>query len=304
MAIGLYWWRPTREIRSLAGELVRHAQAWARLVAAQKGGFCNFGDEYSFLLLKHYLREAVEWAPLRRADVVAVGSVLNAYERAASRALVFGSGVRNPAAITARMLPEGRAVLVRGSLTRDVLGLPSTVPLGDPGLVVRDLAGIGHRPTGSGPIALPHFAATQAKEGRAALKCAQAQGYRVVPPNLHPLRVAQAIASSDLVLTSSLHGLVFSHSLGTPCKLVSLGGHPEPSFKYDDYLSVFELRSEAPPLAELIATHTVSAIIDSIAEETQVVSDRLPTVVGDIDSAARTLVLRLRQLADNRAATA
>jgi pyruvyltransferase len=61
----------------------------------------------------------------------------------------------------------------------------------------------------------------------------------IAEPTLHPKSMIDRITDSSLVLTSSLHGLILGHALGTPTQLVSWDSHAqsEPDFKYADYFS-------------------------------------------------------------------
>lgn len=49
-----------------------------------------------------------------------------------------------------------------------------------------------------------------------------------------PIKLANKIATSELVYSSSLHGIIFAHSLGRPCILVQ-PQTVEPIIKYEDY---------------------------------------------------------------------
>src|SRR3954465_15325691 len=76
LAVGmrLHWWAPRRRLRTAATEMLHHGPSWARLVT--RGSFTNFGDEVSPLILREVTGQAIEWAPLHSADVIAVGSII------------------------------------------------------------------------------------------------------------------------------------------------------------------------------------------------------------------------------------
>ncbi|MBY0233675.1 MAG: polysaccharide pyruvyl transferase family protein, partial [Burkholderiaceae bacterium] len=59
-------------------------------------------------------------------------------------------------------------------------------------------------------VVIPHFAALGDHGARHLLDRCRAQGWTVVLPNRPPVEVASVISGADLVVTSSLHGLVFA----------------------------------------------------------------------------------------------
>jgi len=176
------------------------------------------------------------WAPLNSADVVGVGSLMQAVLRSGSSATIFGTGSRVRGAIAS---PKGQIVSVRGPLTADALHCPD-VPLGDPALAIGALTPRSGRVTG--PVIVPHFRVFGTREGIAELRRLRSAGFEVVLPNWAPLRVAKAVSQAQYVLTSSLHGLIFAHGLGCRVRLMSFDGvPPEPDFKYEDHLALFDL---------------------------------------------------------------
>lgn len=60
-------------------------------------------------------------------------------------------------------------------------------------------------------------------------------GFTVLPPNRPVREMARTLAEVDYLVTSSLHGMIFAHALGTPVTLMGAVEAGEPTFKYDDY---------------------------------------------------------------------
>lgn len=60
-----------------------------------------------------------------------------------------------------------------------------------------------------------------------------------------PHRVAKKILQSKIVYSSSLHGIIFSHSLGVPCIFVKPQSH-EPLLKFEDYFLSVGLKLPKP----------------------------------------------------------
>lgn len=123
---------------------------------------------------------------------------------------------------------------MRGELTRRELGL--SCPVGDPGVLIAQLMPTS-RASRRGVVVLPHFRVWSSKQGRARLRAISASGTQVISPAQAPLDVAERLRRSDLVLTSSLHGLITCHALGIPAIRVSLvdAASEDSEFKYRDH---------------------------------------------------------------------
>jgi pyruvyltransferase len=202
----------------------------------------NFGD-----LLGPWIVERI--ASARRlgasADpsqrLLTVGSI---GEKAIGGDVLWGSGLIRDPAETGRVLPADLDVrATRGPLTAACLrssGIPAPEVFGDPALLVPRLwrdgeLGIVRR--SGGTVMLPHY-----------------RSDAVWPkPHLsargsHLTRI-RAIASAELVISSSLHGIILAEAYGVPVIPVREPGEPE--FKYRDY---FEgTGRELPPLLPSLA---------------------------------------------------
>jgi pyruvyltransferase len=188
----------------------------------------NFGDLLGPMVVRELLRRAGVATPVADARLLSVGSVLHF---ARDGDVVWGSGVNGKtldAPVTARRL-DVRAV--RGPLTRGVLlgaGVPTPEVYGDPGRLVGEL---WPRET---------FLRTGARVPVTVVpNLHDAPALRGVPGFLDPRTdvrtVLARIANSDLVVGSSLHGVVVAESFGVPARLVRPGA--EPLFKYEDYFA-------------------------------------------------------------------
>lgn len=105
-------------------------------------------------------------------------------------------------------------------------------------------------------------------------------------PNLPPLEMARSLSGADLVVTSSLHGLVFADAYGVPGQLVTMTDGPhqkqEPTFKYDDYGSALDVTSAAVPLSSVLGAPDPARWIDGLAERTAAVAAGLDAVLEAI----------------------
>ncbi|MGA0838999.1 MAG: polysaccharide pyruvyl transferase family protein [Pseudomonadales bacterium] len=213
----------------------------------------NFGDALAPLIVARISGRPVRWAPLWRADLVALGSLLGRLRERwwQPRVHVWGAGFIEP------VVPHATRHLIhatRGPLTARALGLdPASVPLGDPGLLADQLMPVLRvQPRRRGTVVVPHYR----DRGHPLLSTLAARpGLRVLDVFQPPLELLEAIRGADCVLSTSLHGLIAADALGVPNAWVTLGdqlrgGH----FKFLDYYAAFGLVSEPKALSLDVVT--------------------------------------------------
>jgi pyruvyltransferase len=211
-AISLFWWRWKYPLR------------------------LNFGDELTAPLLERITHRRVEWASMADCDVVGAGSVLQMVPRVEReiQPAIWGSGFISPPAIGAKKI-TGEVRAVRGARTREYLRRSDadTIALGDPGLLAGYLL--------DGPVRkkfalglVPHY--KDAKSEVVEKARSLGRHVRIINVEWTPEEVAREIASCEAVLSSSLHGLVFSDALEVPNAHVKIGdGLVGGLFKFEDY---------------------------------------------------------------------
>lgn len=250
----------------------------------------NFGDEITPLALALASGRRVRWAPPAVAEVIAVGSILDLYadSHGTGGAIVWGAGLRwHPkSAERAEFIRSrlGPVLAVRGPLTRQALALPPDTSVADPGVLAAHLIRKAPRRRGTG--FLPHFRTWATAEGRNAVGRSKAAGHRVIVPSDTATHVLKRIASLDFLYTSSLHGLICAHALGTPAQWVNIPGVPEwdePSFKFRDYLTSVGSTMEVLALDGRVA---------SMPEATQVRRDEAPRLREVSDQLGTQLIER------------
>jgi pyruvyltransferase len=197
----------------------------------------NFGDLLGPLVVELMLRERGA-VPARsrtrprfrsrsRQTLFSVGSVLHF---AADGDVVWGAGVNGKADRSLHAFRDLDVRAVRGPLSRAFLtahGIAAPAVYGDPALLLPDLL-----------PGLRRLAGTKAHRLTVVPNINDVDRYETGSADtLHPrspLRhCLRRIAQSDLVVGSSLHGIVVAESLGIPARLVRSGA--EPGFKYEDY---------------------------------------------------------------------
>lgn len=207
----------------------------------------NFGDEVTAPVLERLTGRRVVWTPLARAEVVGAGSVLQLTLRRRKSAMptVWGAGMIRPfkGEAPADFVPRA----VRGRLSLDSLSPAARAGavLGDPGILADRLV--------DGPVStrytlgvVPHYKDADDPTMRA---IAALPGVRLIDVAWTPEEVAREVAACEVVVSSSMHGLIFADALGVPNARLKVsdklvGG----DFKFRDYCSAFGPDRYQPPL--------------------------------------------------------
>lgn len=225
--------RRLRTVRRLAEACVQPA-AWrnGRVVPTfWWDGHPNFGDDLTPWLLPRYGLVPILRSP-REARLSGAGSIVEFLPETFTGA-VWGSGLMEE---RPRSLPEAMFLAVRGHHTRDLLGAPASVALGDPGILISRYL---RRPKVRRELAIVPHGHHRSHAGLAGFVARTRERARVVNVHQRAQRAARQIAASEVVITTSLHGLVTADSYGIPAVWTvldpPLGGG---DFKFRDYESV------------------------------------------------------------------
>jgi succinoglycan biosynthesis protein ExoV len=182
-----------------------------------RGPARNFGDELNSLLWPRLLPGFFDQNP--DARFLGIGSILDArhdegqHGRTALK-LVAGSGYGG---YEARIALDQTWIVhwVRGRRTAQLLGLPMSLGLGDPGSLV-PLAGLLPENAGHGNNHIgfmPHF--ESAIRG-AWEEVAAATGTTLIDPRGDPGAIIAAIAGCRMVISEALHGVIVADALRIP----------------------------------------------------------------------------------------
>lgn len=195
----------------------------------------NFGDEVSSLIIKKVFGRRVEWASPEECELTAAGSIIEIlqHESRQNPIQVWGSGfIQTGKNTTADNL---KFCAVRGKISAKRIG-ENTIALGDPGLLMPRAFMPSVSKTHRVGI-LPHYADAKLPEVKRLLS----EGAYFIDALQPPKEVAKDILSCELVLSSSLHGLILSDAYGvanywTPFSTNLKGG----DYKFKDYYSVYD----------------------------------------------------------------
>jgi hypothetical protein len=175
--------------------------------------------------------------------------------------LVCGIGVKSelhlppPAGDTEPPIWGLRGPLSEKAFRARGYALPDLRFLLDPGLLIRnmfsetELAKVGHD-----IIFIPHY------RDRTHVKKLHLKGMSVVDIDDTPRQIARRILKAKMVYSSSLHGIIFAHSLGRPVAFVEPLSS-EPKFKYDDYF--LSIGSNIPVPLRIQDRHALIGVSDT-----------------------------------------
>src|ERR1700722_9376909 len=217
----------------------------------------NFGD-----MLSEILFAALEKRPFfawpaddvaKKYDVVhLIGSCISNYHIAkdleyvrgvgGKRIAFRGCGLRSNEELRPDLLAHCAFLGVRGPLTRDVLGLKTNTPIGDPGLLIpyvytpKPSKVFAHK-----TICVPHFLDTKSDEALLAMSGCEA----ILRPNL-PSSTAcissfiDALAGAQFVLAGALHAAIVAHAYGRPFAYFD-SGYIDVPFKWADFAASIDI---------------------------------------------------------------
>lgn len=220
----------------------------------------NFGDELTLPIFSRLFGVEAVPVPMHKAELIATGSLLDAHSRATWRRklvnLVFS--VRSPLHIwgsgfildgTDCRWPRPTVIhAVRGELSKSRLSFEG--PTGDPGILASRL--LDKKPSVDAAVALvPHFLDQSVADGLSI-----PPRWKIVHTDGDPIDVVSRIASAEMVVSSSLHGLIVADAFGIPAVWArstnDLFGKSD--FKFFDHASARRRDFNAPlPYRELIA---------------------------------------------------
>lgn len=206
----------------------------------------NLGDIFGYLAIERLSNQPITRSGIPQKDeinrqtLVLVGSILN-HIRPNQNALIYGPGFitreDNP-----RKLKGNRIVGVRGKLSKKMIEKEfpgNTIKVcSDPGLLMKSLMAPDFQPAKSTKLGAIVHSVDRAQYLKSSFNHIPIiEHYKGID---HFLKSA---ANYTHIISTSLHGMIFSHSLGIPVLPVAIsnkitGG----SFKFNDYLSSVNLK--------------------------------------------------------------
>jgi succinoglycan biosynthesis protein ExoV len=176
-----------------------------------QGAERNFGDELNPLLWPRLMPGFFDDNP--GARFLGIGSVLDSRHPPNALKLVAGSGYggyeRKPALDDTWLIHW-----VRGPLTCAALGLPPSLALGDPALLLPLALDLPALPAPGRSIGfMPHFETMPRGDWK---RVAALAGLTLIDPRDPPLTVIRAIRGCTVLLSEALHGVIVADALRVP----------------------------------------------------------------------------------------
>ncbi len=172
----------------------------------------NFGDYMNHWIWPKLLGEIVDIDDGLR--LVGIGSLLKSdLNLVKGKKVIFGTGFGFGAPPAPDSMSDWIFYFVRGPLTAQRLGLDSSMSIVDGAWLISLLPEFAGIPEKSGVSFIPHFKTAESASWRQI--CLQA-GFNYIDPTDDFEEIISKIASSELVITESLHGAIFSDYYRTP----------------------------------------------------------------------------------------
>lgn len=227
------WMSPLQRMRSIhEGIAHRHfgVLPFATKVYFQIG--LNFGDMLTPALVTHVTGRHATWVPRNAKNkLLALGSFL--YNRIRPGDVVWGTGTDRDVTIDCK---SATVLAVRGPRTLSLLRDADVagVALGDPGSLMPKI----YSPDKTGPTAsvglIPHFLDRDYMVQNYPLQDRRVRHIDVRHPDWR--KTIDDIASCDVVVSSSLHGIIVAEAYGVPAIWVQPTTNiPGNYFKFQDY---------------------------------------------------------------------
>lgn len=198
----------------------------------------NFGDDASALLVERLSGFTPVQPAADQSKLLAIGSVLH---RASSGDVIWGSGLKSSDALDEHPGGDIFVKAVRGPMTLEVLkrngwDISNIEEMFDPGVLLAHLwkselaKQTADMNKAKGKIRiLPHY-----RDEIVFRRWNPKLQHHFISADNHPLTVLRLMAGAELVISSSLHGIIFAESLGIPAIWIDSPGK-EGHFKYQDY---------------------------------------------------------------------
>jgi hypothetical protein len=202
----------------------------------------NFGDLITPTLLKYHGFTPVFTRPCK-ARLAGAGSILEHLPDDFT-GVILGSGFILESSF--RRFRSATIIALRGELSRQRIGPPGKLALGDPGLLASDVMPRREQKKFALGIVPHYLEKSNPVVGRLISRLGREA--TLIDAQKEPLDVFSAIDQCEHILSSSLHGLIVADSLGIPNCWIAAENLWGGRFKFDDYYSAFGMKREPASL--------------------------------------------------------
>jgi hypothetical protein len=196
----------------------------------------NYGDILTPYVLSYASGRDVAWASAMDAEMISIGSVMQVVNKRVTETqnpvYVWGSGMMEP--VPMDIAHMAAISLVRGPLTATRLNMDD-LPQGDPGLLADEALEISTTVKSHQYGIVPHWTHNDTA-GVDELMQALPNAKLINMITQDAIQTTQDIANCEVILSSSLHGLIVADSLGVPNIWIDTGRIAQNTrFKFFDY---------------------------------------------------------------------
>jgi pyruvyltransferase len=203
--------------------------------------FPNVGDVFSRVVAEHYFSKNIiplRPAPVSETNLILLGSILH---WADSQSVICGAGFMFSDAQL--VVPPKTIVCVRGPLTAALLQKQGITPpnrFADPGVLAPLLFKKQFKEKHKIGI-IPHYR----DAGSVWIKHCKNQGFQIIDVFAPPEKFFRKIQQCEVILSSSLHGLIFAHAFGKPAVWIEISDRVAGNgFKFFDYYQSVGIQPE------------------------------------------------------------
>lgn len=259
-------------------------------------GIRNFGDQLSPLIIKELFNVNANYANVRNADMIAIGSVIQEFLVSKPNIIkelklllkpklhIWGSGIISPEHKNLSFRKKVVVHALRGKLTKsiveNILGKNlDSITLGDPGLLASSL--MTEMPKKQYKLGIiPHYVDVNNpilhKLISVNSRC------NVIDVSIDPVRFLNEVARCDVIISSAMHGLIAADSLGIPNMRFKVssditGG----DYKFLDYYSSFNI-NELPDFLDFTRLQPFMINTSSIIENYVIRQDDVAKVQAEL----------------------
>ena len=232
----------------------------------------NMGDQLNPLILKKCFGYGCKCVGVssNRAEICCIGSHLGEMTRNedVGAPFVWGTGFIKDDVVVSSSALRLNLCAVRGALSKQklesVFGHQLDIPMADPGLLASMLIDEPVEKRYKLGI-IPHFREQADPRFRELAKISN--NSLIIDVLSNPIVVISQIASCEIIISSSLHGLVIADAFGVPNLQIKVTDNPlGGGFKFDDYYSSYGLppqvcdlnKESIPDIDEIVRRYAVS----------------------------------------------
>lgn len=229
-----------------------------------KGERPNFGDELNPWLWPQLLPGFLDNDP--RVLFIGIGSIIGSHYEADAKKVVFGAGYVQNYSPEAPNVHGGDwdIFFVRGPRTARRLGLPESIGIGDPAILLRAL-NVSFRRDAHYTGFIPHWQSLTRGNWRTVCELA---GIRLIDPCASVERIIAEILGCEVLIAEAMHGAIVADALRVPWVPVLPidPAHREKWFDWADALNLELKQHRLSPssLAEVQLATTYQSFLSSL----------------------------------------